>query len=316
MGDVVHALPALSDMLDAHPSLQVDWLVERPFASLPAMHPGLHRVLPMAWRSWRRRLWARDVREAMGKVRAAMREAPYDLVLDLQGLIKSAVWARQALGPVAGYGRDSARESLASVFYHRHAMVSRDLHAVERNRRLAAAHLGYPMPSTPPRFGIVAPTLSTPDWSPPDGHAALIIGGSRPASLWPDDHWLLLAKALAARGVPSVPIWGNPAEQARAQALADSVGGSMPPFLSIPDTAAVLGSARVVVGHDTGFTHLAAALGRPTVSLNRDQDVRHTGATGDGPIRRVGGKGALPTQDEVQAAVDAVLEEAGGRPNA
>ena len=132
MGDVVHALPALTDLLQRHPSAEVEWLVEAPFAAIPALHPGVRRVWPMAWRKWRKALWRPEVRSAIGALRAGLASRPYDLVLDLQGLLKSALWARQARGPVAGYDRHSIREPMAAWFYARRAAVPRSLHAVER----------------------------------------------------------------------------------------------------------------------------------------------------------------------------------------
>jgi heptosyltransferase-1 len=150
MGDVVHAMPALSDMLRAVPALQVDWLVEQPFAAIPALHPGVQRVLPLAWRKWRQQLLQGQDLVGHAQLRAQLRAQPYDLVLDLQGLLKSALWARQAIGPVAGFDSASAREPAACWWYQRKAAVPRDLHAVERCRRLAAAHLGYALPARRP----------------------------------------------------------------------------------------------------------------------------------------------------------------------
>src|SRR3990167_5828502 len=88
MGDVVHALPAVSDMQRALPGLQVDWLVEAPFAAIPRLHAGVARVLPLAWRKWRKQLLAPDTRSAIAALRAELKREPYDLVLDLQGLLK------------------------------------------------------------------------------------------------------------------------------------------------------------------------------------------------------------------------------------
>ena len=153
MGDVVHALPAVSDMLCAQPGLQVDWLVEAPFAAIPRLHAGVQRVLPLAWRKWRKTLFAADTRAAMAALRGELRRERYDWVLDLQGLLKSVLWGLQAKGPLLGYGFASIREPAAALFYRRRATVSRALQAVERNRRLAAAHLGYPMPDSAPDFG-------------------------------------------------------------------------------------------------------------------------------------------------------------------
>ncbi|MFY9510535.1 MAG: lipopolysaccharide heptosyltransferase I, partial [Rubrivivax sp.] len=130
MGDVVHTLPAASDMLRAVPGLQIDWLVEAPFAAIPKMHPGIRRVLPMAWRKWRKQLFSGSAWTAMQALRSELKAEPYDLVLDLQGLLKSALWARQAPGPLAGYDRHSIREPAAAWLYQRTAAVPRELHAV------------------------------------------------------------------------------------------------------------------------------------------------------------------------------------------
>ena len=89
MGDVVHATPAVSDIVRRHPGARIDWLVEAAFAAIPRMHPGVQRVLPMAWRRWRRQLLRADTWRAMSALRADLRREPYDLVLDLQGLVVS-----------------------------------------------------------------------------------------------------------------------------------------------------------------------------------------------------------------------------------
>ncbi|HET9976258.1 MAG TPA: lipopolysaccharide heptosyltransferase I, partial [Burkholderiaceae bacterium] len=160
MGDVVHALPVVSDLRAAHPGIEIDWLVEAPFAAIPRLHAGVRRVLPLAWRKWRQSLLAGPTRAAIAELRAELRRETYDLVLDLQGLVKSVLWGLQARGPLVGYDRASIREPIAALAYQRTASVSRALQAVERNRRLAAAHGGYAMPATAPDFGIRAPTGS------------------------------------------------------------------------------------------------------------------------------------------------------------
>lgn len=302
MGDVVHALPALTDALSAVPGLAVDWLVEQPFAAIPALHPGVQRVLPIAWRKWRKKLLRRDTWAAMGALRAQLRAQPYDLVLDLQGLLKSALWARQAIGPLAGYDRASAREPLASWLYARRAAVGRDLHAVDRCRRLAAAHLGYPLPATPPDFGLMPPA---PSWPTPDRYAVLIPNASRPEKLWPEARWVAVGKRLLDRGWTPVVLWGSAAEQTLAERIAAGCGGEVPPFLKVGEMAAVLAGAQCIVGLDTGFTHLGAALGRPTIGIYCDHEPGLAGVTGPGPVASIGGKGQVPKQSEVLALLDA-----------
>jgi heptosyltransferase-1 len=309
MGDVVHALPAASDILDVHPSCQIDWMVEAPFADIPRLHPGVRRVLPLAWRKWRKSLFARQTIEAMAALRRELQSERYDLVLDLQGLLKSVLWGLQAHGPLAGYDRKSIREPLASWAYARRAAVPRELQAIERNRRLAAAHLGHPMPVTPPRFGIVAPEPRA--WSPPARCAALIPCASRAEKLWPEPCWIALGQRLVAAGLTPVVVWGNDEERARAQRIAAGCGGVVPPFLSVADMAAVLGRARQIVGLDTGFSHLAAAFGQPTIGIYCDHEPGLVGITGPGPVASIGGKAQVPALDAVLALLEAQLAARG-----
>jgi heptosyltransferase-1 len=298
MGDVVHALPAVTDMRQAVPGIEVDWLVEQPFAAIPALHPGVRRVLPLAWRKWRRRLLRRDTWTAMGALRTQLRQQPYDLVLDLQGLLKSALWGRQAAGPLAGYDSASAREPLASWLYTRRASVSRELHAVDRCRRLAAAHLGYALPAGAPDFGLVAPPAT---WRAPERYAVLIPNASRVEKLWPEARWVGVGRRLLDQGCKPVVAWGSNAEQTLAERIAAGCDGEVPPFLRVRDMAAVLAGAESVVGLDTGFTHLGAALGRPTIGIYCDHEPGLAGVTGSGPVSSLGGKGQSPKLAEVLA---------------
>jgi heptosyltransferase-1 len=301
MGDVVHALPAVSDMLRARPGLQVDWLVEAPFAAIPRLHPGVRRVLPLAWRKWRKSLGDPATRAAMAALRAELRLEPYDLVLDLQGLLKSVLWGWQARGPLVGYGFTSIREPVAALFYRRRADVPRSLQAVERNRRLAAAHLGYAMPASAPDFGIAAPAG---DWAAPAPSAALIPCASRPEKLWPEERWIAIGQRLRAAGLTPVLVWGSADERQRAERIAAGCGGVVPPFLSVADTAAVLGRAQQIVGLDTGFSHLGAAFGAPTIGIYCDHAPGLAGITGPGPVASLGGPGQVPALAEVMAALE------------
>ncbi len=304
MGDVVHALPALSDMRRERPGVEVDWLVEAPFAAIPQLHPGVRRVLPMAWRKWRRQLFERATWRAIGALRDELRREPYDLVLDLQGLLKSALWARQANGMLAGYDRHSIREPAAAWFYARTAAVPRELHAVERCRRLAAAHLGYAVPSAAPDFGLRAPA---PTWKAPEHYAVLIPNASRPEKLWPERSWVAVGRRLRDAGLQPVVLWGSDAEQTLAERIAAGCDGEVPPFLKVGEMAALLAGARQVVGLDTGFSHLAAALGRPTIGIYCDHDPGLAGITGPGTAAKVaslGGRGQVPKLPEVLALVE------------
>ncbi|MDP4301994.1 lipopolysaccharide heptosyltransferase I [Leptothrix discophora] len=310
MGDVVHALPAVSDIARAHPGAVIDWLVEAPFAAIPAAHPAVCKVMPVAWRKWRKSLGKPETRAAIAALRRELQAERYDLVIDFQGLLKSVLWAVQAHGPRAGYDWHSIREPLASLFYAHKASVSRDAHAVVRNRALAADHLGYARPTDTPDFGLKPPVSS---WQAPKPYAVLIPCASRPEKLWPEDRWAHLARRIRGLGWTPVILWGSPAEQALAQRLAEGsdAGAVVPPFLSVADAGAVLAGARVVVGLDTGFTHLAAAHARPTVGIYCDHEPGLAGVTGSGHVRSFGGKGQVPPLAEVEAALDEAVRHAG-----
>src|SRR5919109_1577393 len=143
LGDVVHNCPAVSDAARALPGAEIDWIVEEPFAGVAAMHGAVRRVIPVRLRRWRARWWQRSTWAEIGEFRRAVRAERYDAVVDTQSLVKSALIASCALGTRHGMDAASAREPLAARFYHRHYTVQKGLHAVERNRLLVAAALGY-----------------------------------------------------------------------------------------------------------------------------------------------------------------------------
>ncbi len=304
MGDVVHAMPVVADILQHHPGAQIDWLVEAPFAAIAQLHPGLRRVLPMAWRKWRGQMFSAATWAAMRSLRSELRSERYDLVLDLQGLLKSALWARQALGPVAGYDRASIREPLAAWAYQRTAAVSRELHAVQRCRLLAAAHLGYAAPGGAPDFGLRAPAGG---WAPRGAYAVLIPNASRPEKLWPERHWVAVGRRMLELGWTPLVLWGRDVEQTLAERIAASCDGDVPPFLKVGEMAAVLAGAQQVVGLDTGFAHLAAALGRPTLGIYCDHEPGLAGITGPGRVASIGGKGQVPSRGDVLALLEGQL---------
>lgn len=325
MGDVVHALPMASDLQRRCPQAQIDWLVEPAFAALPGLHRAVSQVHRLPWRKWRRHLHQRATWQAMGALVDALRAERYDLVIDAQGLLKSAVWAGRAGVPVAGYDRHSIREPLASLLYAHRCAVSPQLHAVTRCRLLAeaalssaglvplAAQASLANPDTtvpPPDFGLeqVEPDPRAELRQP---YVVLIPNASRPEKHWPEHHWQALGRGLLAQGLQPVVLWGSGPEQAMAQRIAQGCEAWVPPFLTVQEATAVLAGARLVVGLDTGFAHVAAALGRPVVGIYCDHEPGLTGITGNGPGASLGGKGQQPSFEAVASAVQRVSQAAG-----
>lgn len=316
MGDVVHNLPVVNDIASAFPEMQIDWVVEQAFAAIPALHPGLRRVIPVALRRWRAHLLDLRTRREFGEFRRALRESIYDAVIDTQGLLKSAVLARMARGTRHGLDWRSSREPLR-LFYDRTYPVPWSMHAVERNRMLASKALGY-LPQAQPDYGIA---VRDGDFHRLAGHfpgnalgrayAVLLHATSAGNKEWPEQNWVGFGRHLAAVEVQSVLPFGTPAERARSERLAAQIPGAlMPPALGLDLLAALLSRARVAVGVDTGLTHLAAALGRPTIGIYCATDPAATGLYGSPRALNLGGVGRVPDVADVFAAWERLQEGA------
>ena len=305
LGDVVHHCPAVSDAARQMPGATIDWVVEEAFADVAAMHRSVRRVIPVALRRWRGSLWRPAAWREFGAFRRALGAERYDFVIDSQGLIKSALLAWLARGERHGPDRHSAREPLAARFYERRHAVPRALHAVERNRRLAAAALGYALDGGCD-YGLSARGKAPPA-PPPHPYAVLLTMTSRADKLWPEERWTELARALAARGVRAVLPWGSALERARCERLAHMLeGAQVPARMDIAQLARLMRGAYGVVGVDTGLAHLAAALGAPTVGVFCGSDPALTGLYGSPRARNLGAPGRPPAAAEVLAALEAV----------
>jgi heptosyltransferase I len=304
MGDIVHALPLVSDLAAHAPQARIEWVVEEGFATIPRLHPSVARVIPVALRRWRKRPFSAATWHEIRTARQQLNNVAYDRIIDCQGLLKSAWIARWAHGPKTGPDRRSAREAVAAWFYDDRIAVPRTLHAVERNRRLGAAALGYAL-DTPPRFDLRVPPLP-PGLAPADKpYAVLLTNASRPTKLWSDSRWRAVEAWLAQQGLRSLLFWGSPTEgEATQQRVARMRAAQRLPSVSLDVAAAVLAGARVVIGLDTGLSHLAAAVGVPTVAIYCDYDPALVGLVGDAPCVSLGGVDKRP-------AADAVIEAAG-----
>jgi heptosyltransferase-1 len=268
------------------------------------MHPAVAHAIPFALRRWRRGLLRRDIWREVSAFRHALRDRRYDAVIDAQGLLKSAWVADLARGRVHGYSRATAREPLAARFYRFTYDVGPELHSVERYRQLLARVLNY-APAPAVDYGIVSPPR--PASAPAGRYCVLLHSTARAEKLWPDASWIELARALEARGLVCVLPWGDEAERYRAGRLAAALGRAVvPPRLSIPEVAGLIGHATAVIGLDTGLMHLAAALRTPVVAIFCNSDPARTGPRGPGPIAVRGGPGAPPSAAEVLAALDEV----------
>ncbi len=302
LGDIVHTFPAVTDFKRARPDWRLHWVVEEQYLELARLHPGVDRLIPVAIRRWRRTPWA-SLREA-GAARRALRETRYEAIAESQGLIKSALVATQAHGERTGFAWGTAREALASLFYQQHVTCPASEHKIERYRKVLARAAGY-VPQGAPDYGLAVPPV--PAWVPAAPYCVLMHSTARAAKLWHEVAWIEVGCALAARGWVALLPYGGPDEEARARRLAAAIPQSaLAPAMGYVEAAGLLGHARVVVGLDTGFTHLAAALGTPVVGIFCDSEPVDAHPVGHGPTAWCGGIGTPPSAAEVLAAASRV----------
>jgi heptosyltransferase-1 len=305
LGDVVHNLPVVSDLARAFPGVTVDWVAEETFAALPRLHPGVNAVIPVAVRRWRRAFLESTVRAEIRVFLSQLRAHSYDAVIDTQGLFKSALIARVAHGRRYGLDWHSSREPLR-WFYDRTFRVPWTQHAVERNRSLVSQALGYALDSRL-KYEISAPARQF-DWLRTEHYAVLLHATSAERKLWPESHWVSLTKYLIKNNIFCILPWGNEGERARSERLhALTPEVIVPPRLSLEEAASLLASARAVAGVDTGLTHLAAALGTPTVSIYCATDPAATGIHGCARAVNLGGVNAVPSVADVCSALDRLM---------
>jgi heptosyltransferase-1 len=316
LGDVLHNLPMVADLLRRHPGAPVDWVVEEGYVSLVRLNPHVRKVIPWALRRWRKSLGKKETRAEIRAFFRTLREEEYDYVFDTQGLLKTGIImgaARVRKGGrkvgLANGSEGSGYEGISRIFHTDSIPLSPRTHAVARGRLVAGAALGYPV-DTAPDFGLPAPDAATrPAFLPPEDYAVFFHGTARAAKKWPDANWIALGKALAP--MPVLLPWGSEAERRDAEALAAGIPNArVLPRLSMMDAVTLAQHARLAVGVDTGLTHIAAAFVRPTIEIYCDSPKWKTEGNWSERIVNLGELGTPPSVDEVVAAARRLLAAA------
>lgn len=333
LGDVVHNMPMVADILRHFPEAQIDWVVEEGYASLVRLNSGVRNVIPFALRRWRKSLTSLATRTEIADFYQLLRRTEYDLVFDTQGLFKTGLVMRMARlapgGKRVGLGNateGSGYESVSRIFHTMSVPVAVRSHAVMRARLVAAAALGYVVEG-PADFNLRAPDLSPsslPDsasiaprpWLPSQPYAVFFHGTARDEKQWPIANWIQLAQRLAERPLPVLLPWGNAVEKMAAERLATQIpDGRVLPKLSTIDAVILAQRAALVVGVDTGLTHIAAAYHRPTVELYCDSPRWKTEGNWSPNIINLGDEGTPPSVTEVLAAVATLTDVAQDHPS-
>ncbi len=307
MGDVIHALPVLEDIRTHFPDAIIDWMVEVPFIDLVKANKHVHEVIPVQLRVWRQqgiqytyRMWR--------QLRHSLSNRTYDFVIDLQGLIKSACLSCAAKGRRVGPSFCHAREPLASFFYHQHAGWDKQSHAVDRLRQFTAHVLEYPCAEQAVFYESIgfyrdarAQKNSREIW--------FLHASARPEKKWPVQFWCDLAQRFCVQGYTIVLPWGSFEEKNQAESIAkQSECAVVLPHLSLAALSERMHTAQLVVGVDTGLTHLAAALYLPMVALFLATPAWRFAPKFNPYAIALGDQGVMPSVDEVFDASNMLLK--------
>jgi heptosyltransferase-1 len=313
LGDVLHNLPMVADILRRHPDANIDWVVEEGYVSLVRLNPHVRKIIPWGLRRWRKSLGASSTRAEIKAFFKTLREQEYDYVFDTQGLLKTGiimgaariVKGGQKVG-LANGSEGSGYEGISRLFHTKSIPLDPRTHAVARGRLVAAAALGYTVDHAPD-FGLPGPDAgSRPDWMPLQDYAVFFHGTARDAKKWAPANWIATGHALAP--MPVLLAWGSPGEKQEAETLAAALpNAKVLPKLSMDEAVTLARNAALAIGVDTGLTHIAAAFVRPTIEIYCDSPKWKTEGNWSPRIVNLGDKGAPPTVEQVTAAAERLV---------
>lgn len=328
LGDVLHNLPIVWDLRTRLPDAQIDWVVEEGYVHLlkPLLSRdgfrGIDRIIPFGLRRWKKNLFSLATWKEFFSFKKILQSTAYDVLIETQGLLKSAIVCSLAnkssdavIAGLANATEFSGYEPLARSFYNQSVQVPVQCHAVDRSRWVMCSAFDWPLleRSNIPQFYLKKfieniPKSAVLGLSPP--YVLCFHSTAREAKRWANEHWVALGKDLAARGYQVIFPWGSAAERAVSVLLAEQVsGGFVPPRFSIEEAFAVISGADLTVGVDTGLTHLAAVLDKPTVEIYCDSPRWKTEGYWSNRICNVGDIQTPPTVKEVLDASLKLLQQ-------
>lgn len=286
MGDLMHALPALTDACAASPGISFDWVVDESFAEVPSWHPAVRNIFKSAHRRWRREFW-RFLRG--GEFRDFYRDLnahEYDAVIDGQNNVKSSFISFLRRGKVHGMDRASVAEQPAWWAYKYRHSIDRNQHAITRQRQLFARALGYAMPEGAPVYGLRPGAFRSPLLAIGQPYLVLVHNASWTTKLWPEEHWHALIRLAGNAGYHVVLPGGSESELTRAAQLAARHDNATAlPRMSLSELGGVIQAAAGAVCCDTGLAHLAAMIGTPAVTLYGPTSSTLIGTTGSNQVQ-------------------------------
>jgi heptosyltransferase-1 len=334
LGDVLHNLPIVWDLRKRLPHAQIDWIVEEAYVHL--LEPlkttetfrGIDRIIPVAFRRWKKNLFSIKTWREFFTMRKVLRSISYDIVIETQGLLKSALvcaLARKSeTAIVAGLGNateHSGYEPMARLFYTQSVHVPVKCHAIDRSRWVMCSALDWPLLNRneePPLFypaafvDLLAPLLFEGLKKQPNGipvpYVVCFHSTARAAKRWSNENWIELGKALSNQGYQMLFPWGSPEEMKISALMASQVPGAIVPrAFSIEEGYRLVAHAALTIGVDTGLTHLAAVLGKPTIEIYCDSPKWKTEGYWSENIANLGDWQKSPSSDMVLGVAQKAL---------
>lgn len=268
LGDIVHAMVALQFIKQHYPAIEIDWVVEERFAELLRHNPHLHAVHSVNLKALKQN------KRLLGQEIARLKhyaKANYDYVIDAQGLLKSAVTAMLLGKQRIGFDKNSIRERLAACLYQQTVACPYDANSIDRNVCVLAGALGIHV--TPqqilakqPFLYFSAPIDNIQAWLHPQRRNILyVVGSTWPSRNYPPEQFLGIIEALKQQ---ALILWGNTAEYQTATWLAErSSYATALPKMDLNTLKALIARVDLVIGNDTGPTHMAWGLNKPSITL-------------------------------------------------
>ena len=282
MGDLMHALPALTDAAKQIPNIEFDWVVDENFSEVPLWHPKVISVITTNHRSWKKNIFSTSLINELKSIKSTLNNTNYDAVIDMQNNLKSAAVSFLVKNSVHGLDKDSAREYPSHLAYKFKYKISKENHAISRQRQLLALSLNYEFDAKHIDYGIHNENFETPNLDLPNKYLFLVHNASWPTKMWSISRWQELIKLINSEGYTAILPSGSKEEFKRAQEIASiSTEALAIPTQSLNRTAYIIENAVGCICSDTGLAHLSALFGKPSVTLYSVTDEKLIGTRGN-----------------------------------
>jgi len=268
MGDLMHALPALTEAKERIEDISFDWVVDTNFSSVPSWHPSVDKIITTDHRNWKKQIFSKNSRKSLRSVINQINENNYDLVVDMQNNLKSAFISYLCKHDVVGLDSESAREYPAHLAYSKRINVDKKLHAIERQKKLLGNVLGYEYERDLINYGASFNTFTKPNITLPNNYFVLVQNASWTTKQWSIENWQQLILYLEDKGIAMLLPSGNLEELERAKEICSvSEKAQAIDLMSLNEMAYMVQHADFCICSDTGLAHLSALTGTPSITL-------------------------------------------------